>query len=262
MQTDLWFRQQWVGFGSSAPRTGFIGFQFPFVDQNMAAGGMITFDQTGPVSKKGIILNYAYQLKGVLSEDAQLSLGFSGGFQQYAFSSSDVLYYDLEDVLLLGDNTSAFYPTVGGGIYYLSSTDTYYENVFFFGLSYNQIYATNVLVNSFNQERQNHIVFNIGSKIYSSNSYLEPSLTVNITNPEIIDFILGARYEMKNTFWAGLGYSSVNDVMVEGGYIIDRFGGRNGQLKLGVIGNIGIGENINSFGPGAEIYIAYMFQVD
>lgn len=262
MQTDVWFRQQWLGFGSTAPRTGFIGFQMPFVDQNMAAGGMVTFDQTGPVSKVGLLLNYAYQLRGVLSEDSQLSLGISGGFQQYSFSNTDVIFYDVNDVLLQDGATSSLYPTVGAGIHYLSSTDEYYENVFFFGLSYNQLYATNVLVNGFNQERRNHMVLNVGSRIYSRESYIEPSLTVNVTSPEFVDFIAGAKYELENVFWAGLGYSSVNELMIQGGVIIDRFGSRDGQLKLGVIANIGVSDNISNFGPGAEFYAAYMFDMD
>ncbi len=261
VKTDLWFRQQWLGFGSNAPRTGYIGFQYPFVDMSMAAGGMLTFDQTGPVSKTGIILNYNYQLRGFLAENAQLSLGISAGGQQYSFSSGDVLFYDVNDVLLQGSNTSSFYPTIGAGMYYMSTREEYYENVFFLGISYNQIYSTDVLINQFNQKRENHIVFNLGSKIYTENTYIEPSLTVNITNPEIIDFIAAAKYEMRDVFWAGIGYSSVGELVIQGGYILDRFGSRYGQLKIGVIGNIGINESAGEFGPGTEIYIAYRFEV-
>jgi len=260
MKTDVWFRQQWLGFGSTAPRTGFIGFEYPFSDMNMAAGAMVTFDQTGPVSKKGLNLNYNYQLRGFLTEEGQLSLGIRAGFQQYAFSKDDVLFYDTNDQLLQANNTSTIYPTVGAGFYYMSTTDEYYDNMFYFGGSYNQIYTTDVLINQFNQKRENHIVFNIGSKIYSPDSFIEPSLTVNYTNPEFIDFIAAARYEMRNAFWAGIGYSSVSEVSVEGGVILDKFGGRYGQLRAGVIGNISISDEIGNFGPGAEIYISYRFE--
>lgn len=262
IKTDLWFRQQWLGFGGNAPRTGFIGFQLPFVDMNMAASGMITFDQTGPVSKKGLQLNYNYQLRGVLSEDAKLSLGISAGFQQYAFSSSDVLFNDVNDQLLQGNNTSTLYPTFGAGFYYMSSTEEYYDNVFFLGGGYSQIYTTDVLINQYNQQRENHVVFNLGSRIYSRDSYLEPSLTVNYTNPEFIDFIAAMKYEMRDRFWLGFGYSSVSEIAVEGGFVLDRFGSRDGQLRIGVIGNIGISDNVSYFGPGAEFYVAYLFRVD
>jgi len=135
-KTDVWLRQQWLGFGSSAPRTGYIGAEYPFLDMNMAAGGMVTFDQTGPVSKTGLQLNYAYQLKGVLSEDAILSLGIKAGAHQYAFGKDDVLFNDSGDILLQSDQTSTFYPAVGAGVFYKSSTEEWYQNVFFAGLAY------------------------------------------------------------------------------------------------------------------------------
>ena len=113
MHTSVFFRQQWLGFGSSAPRTGFLSFQYPFVDMNMSAGAIVNFDQTGPVSKKGLQLTYAYKLKEILGEDSQLSLGINAGFQQYAFSSSDQVFNDEGDALLQGGNSSAFYPAVG-----------------------------------------------------------------------------------------------------------------------------------------------------
>jgi len=262
MQTDLWFRQQWVGFGSTAPRTGYIGFQMPFVDQNMGAGGMVHFDQTGPVSKTGLQLNYNYQLRGILREDAQLSLGISAGFNQYAFNKDNVIFNDANDVLLQANTNSILYPTIGAGLYYLSSTDTYYDNVFYFGLSYNQLYATDVLINDFNQERERHMIFNMGTKIYSSESYVEPSLTVNVTSPEIVNFIAAIKYELRDRFWAGIGYSSVSELVLQGGYVIDRIASRYDQLRIGIIGNVGINDAISNFGPGTEIYIAYRFEVD
>jgi len=262
MQTDVWFRQQWLGFGSTAPRTGYVGFQMPFTDLSMGAGGMVHFDQTGPVSKAGLQLNYSYQLKGILRENSQLSLGISGGFQQYSFNKDNVIFNDQNDVLLQANSTSALYPTIGAGLYYMSSTDAYYENSFYFGLSYNQLYSTDVLINDFNQQRERHVIFNIGSKIYGDDSFIEPSLTVNVTTPEIINFIAAAKYEMRDRFWVGLGYSSVSELVLQGGYVIDRIASRYDQLRIGIIGNIGINDSVSNFGPGTELYISYRFDVD
>jgi len=261
-KTDVWLRQQWLGFGSTAPRTGYIGAEYPFLDMNMTAGGMITFDQTGPVSKTGLQVNYAYQLKGVLTEEAILSLGIKAGGQQYAFGKDDVVFNDAGDVLLQADKTSTIFPTVGAGVFFKSSTEEWYQNVFFAGLAYHQLYSTDVLVNGFNQKRQSHIFLNLGSRIYSPDSYVEPSLIVNYTNPEIVDFIATVKYEMRNTFWMGFGYSSVSDISLEGGYILNDFGSRDSQLRLGIIGHMGVSEGASSFGPGAEIYVAYLFDMD
>jgi len=131
MKTSVFFRQQWLGFGSSAPRTGFLSIQYPFVDMNMSAGAIINFDQTGPVSKKGLQLAYAYKLKDMLGDDSQLSIGINAGFQQYVFNPAGETFSDLNDQLLQGSSSSALYPAIGAGIYYLSNTRTYDENVFF-----------------------------------------------------------------------------------------------------------------------------------
>jgi type IX secretion system PorP/SprF family membrane protein len=85
---DAFFRMQWLGF-SGAPVTGFISAQYPLIRQNMSFGGILHFDQTGPVSKFGVQLNYAYKLKEVLGRYDQLSLGISGNFQQYIFNQQD-----------------------------------------------------------------------------------------------------------------------------------------------------------------------------
>lgn len=257
MHTSLFFRQQWLGFGSSAPRTGFVSFQYPFVDMNMSAGAIINFDQTGPVSKKGLQLTYAYKLKEILGEDSQLSLGINAGFQQYVFNPSSQIFNDIDDQLLQGSSSSALYPTIGAGIYYLSSTREYDENVLFIGLAFRNAFTTDVLINDSNQARERHIHFNIGARVYQQNSYIEPSITVNYSKPDLVDIRAGLRYEMQDAFWGGLGYSTTNEVSFQGGVVLPEFGNRFGSLRIGGLGNFGISENLSAFGPGFEIFVGY-----
>lgn len=261
MRTSLFFRQQWLGFGSSAPRTGFLSFQYPFVDMNMSAGAIINFDQTGPVSKKGLQLTYAYKLKEVLGEDSQLSLGINAGFQQYVFNPSGEIFNDEGDQLLQGGSSSALYPAIGAGVYYLSSTREYYENVFFVGFAYRNAFTTDVLVNESNQERERHIHFNVGTRVYQQDSYIEPSITVNYSKPDLIDIRAGLRYEMQDAFWAGLGYSTNNEVSFQGGVILPEFGNRYGSLRIGALGNFGISDSLSAFGPGFEFFIGYGYDL-
>ena len=261
MRTSLFFRQQWLGFGSSAPRTGFLSFQYPFVDMNMSAGAIINFDQTGPVSKKGLQLTYAYKLKEVLGEDSQLSLGINAGFQQYVFNPSGEIFNDEGDQLLQGGSSSALYPAIGAGVYYLSSTREYYENVFFVGFAYRNAFTTDVLVNESNQERERHIHFNVGTRVYQQDSYIEPSISVNYSKPDLIDIRAGLRYEMQDAFWAGLGYSTNNEVSFQGGVILPEFGNRYGSLRIGALGNFGISDSLSVFGPGFEFFIGYGYDL-
>jgi len=261
MRTSLFFRQQWLGFGSSAPRTGFLSFQYPFIDMNMSAGAIINFDQTGPVSKKGLQLTYAYKLKEVLGEDSQLSLGINAGFQQYVFNPNSQIFNDENDILLQGSSSSALYPAIGAGIYFLSSTREYDENVFFAGFAFRNAFTTDVLINNTNQARERHVHFNIGTRVYQQNSFIEPSITVNYSKPDLLDIRAGLRYEMEEAFWAGLGYSTTNEVSFQGGVVLPEFGNRYGSLRIGGLGNFGISDNLTTLGPGFEIFIGYGYDL-
>ena len=261
MRTSLFFRQQWLGFGGG-PRTGFLSFEYPFVDMNMSAGALVNFDQTGPVSKKGLQLTYAYKVKDFLGDDSQLSLGINAGFQQYVFDPASQIFNDVDDVLLQGSSSSALYPTIGGGIYFLSNTREYDGNVFFAGLAYRNAFTTDVLINGSNQQRERHIHFNLGTRVYQRYSFIEPSITVNYTAPDLVDIRAGLRFEMEDTFWGGLGYSTTSEVSIQGGFIIPEFGNRYAKLRIGALGNIGLGEDVSEFGPGFEIFVGYLYDLD
>lgn len=261
MNLDIFVRQQWLGF-SGAPTTGYINYQYPFVDRNMSAGGAVTFDKTGPVNKIGLQLNYAYKVVDALGEYSQLSLGLSAAGNNYSFNSTNAVVNDVDDPLL-GASNSGFFPTVGVGMYFISNTREYRsDNAFFFGLAFQQAYESNVILKTLNQKRYSHIVFDFGSRIYSSDGYIEPSLSVNYVKPELLNFQVGAKYEMRDSFWGGLGYSSVNDLNIQGGVILNNFGGRDGKLRIGILANANISNTIQDFGPGLEFFTRYELDMD
>ncbi len=260
MNLDLFVRRQWVGF-SGAPTTGFINYQLPLVNNNMSVGGSINYDQTGPVAKVGANLNYAYKLLDALGEDSQLSLGITAGGQSYSLNTANAIVND-NDPLIGQKTSSGFFPNVGLGFYYISDNrDFKSDNTFFCGLAFNQFYQANVLVNDFNQQRISHVVFDLGTRLYSYDSFFEPSINVNYVNPEIMNLALGAKYEVREKFWAGLGYSTVSDVNIQGGIIMPDFGGRDGRLRAGVLSNIGLTSSFQNFGPGFELFLRYEFDM-
>ncbi len=251
-------RQQWLGFGLNAPRSVFADFQYPFVDYNMAASGGLQYDQTGPVSKRGVVLNYAYHLKDLNDNEASLSLGITAGGFQYVYNPSKEVVLHEDDPSLLSGTKSGFYPSIGGGLFYQSSSRAFKGNsVFYFGGSFIQGYQTNVLVEEFNQKRVSHLTFEAGTKIYGYDYFWQPSISVNYTSPDIMDVLAGVVFEMRDKFWAGAGYSSVRELSVQGGYIINEIGGRDTRLRIGVLGNIGLGDKLENFGPGAELFARY-----
>ncbi|MBC7884683.1 MAG: type IX secretion system membrane protein PorP/SprF, partial [Saprospiraceae bacterium] len=135
----------------------------------------------------------------------------------------------------------------------------YKGNTFFIGGAVNQIYTTKVLVNDFDQVRQKHIHFNVGGRFYNYDTYLEPMITANIVAPDIIDVLYGLKFEMENAFWAGLGFSSAGIAAVQGGVIMNKFGNRYAQLRIGGLATYGLGSTLSKSGPGFELYVGYYF---
>jgi type IX secretion system PorP/SprF family membrane protein len=261
MIADGFFRTQWLGF-KGAPVTGFASVQYPFLDYNMSGGILLHFDRTGPVSKIGGQINYAYHLKQALTRYGQLSLGISGSFNQYTYDGSNEIYNDENDVLLFRNRNSSVFPSMGAGFFYTSNTRTFSDNAFFVGLAIQQLYTTKVLISDFDQVRQKHIHFNLGGRIVQYDSYFEPMLTANLVAPDILDVMYSLKYEREDLFWAGLGYSSTGMAAMQGGVILDRFGSRYAQLRLGALATYGLGSSLARTGPGFELYIAYHFDID
>lgn len=256
MIIDGFFRMQWLGF-SGAPVSGYASFQYPLADYNMSAGALINIDRTGPVSKVGLQLNYAYKVKEFMSKYGQMALGVSANFQQYSLNTDNAIVNDANDKLIGRNTASVFFPAIGGGFFYNSSTREYRENSFYVGAAMNKAFATDVLVNDFNQVRQNHIHFNVGGKIYSYNSFFEPMLIANYVSPDILDVLYSLKYEMRDAFWCGLGYASSGTLGVQGGLIMDRFGSKYAKLRVGGLFSYGLGDTLARTGPNFEFYVGY-----
>ncbi|MBK8628400.1 MAG: PorP/SprF family type IX secretion system membrane protein [Saprospiraceae bacterium] len=258
---DGFFRMQWIGF-SGAPLSGFASFQYPLLDYNMSGGVLLNFDKTGPVSKLGAQINYAYKLKEVLSRYGQLSLGISANFQQYSFNGTNEIFNQPDDPLIFRNRSSVFFPSLGGGFFYTSNIREYKGNTFFLGAAMNHIYTTQVLINDFDQVRQKHFHFNVGGRFYNYDTYFEPMITANLVKPDIIDVLYSLKFEKEDTFWAGLGFSGSGIMALQGGVIMDRFGGnRYAKLKLGVLANYGVSSALANTGAGFEFYVGYNFDM-
>lgn len=258
LEYTAFYRKQWFGF-DNAPNTAVGSVQYPFVDMNMSAGASIISDKTGPVSKTGLQLNYAYKLKEIFSRDDQLSLGINAYLFQYSLSDKDQLLLDSDDPLLNGMTQSKFNPSAGFGFAYFSTTEEYRDNMFYFGVATMQSFSSDLSLATGSAGREQHIFANLGTRLYGYSHYIEPSFQVNYVNPEIIDYILSAKYEMEETFWAGMSYSSTNAISINGGVIMDDVGGRYTQLKIGALAGI---NGSLSTGPTFEFFLAYTSDMD
>jgi type IX secretion system PorP/SprF family membrane protein len=114
------YRLQWVGF-EGAPATYYLSGHTPFQKQPNgrgkrsrrgsrrptgfhAGGGYVYGDNTGPISRTGLNLSYAYHIP--LSREITTSVGLTAGMQQYLFDA---------DKLNLADNSNDFDPVTMGG---------------------------------------------------------------------------------------------------------------------------------------------------
>lgn len=256
---DLFTRQQWFGLGvSQAPRYINASVQIPVEDYNMSIGGGIYSNAFGPVSSVGVTLNYAYHLENVITKHGKLSLALSGTLNSIGFDPSNEFYNDEDDELIAGTRNSTFYPSLGGGIAYYSSKRYFEDNLFFIGTSIYQALSTDVLIQRNNFQRQLHIFTQVGTNITFLNGRVEPSLYINFTDPEIITFTLNALYEMEDTFWAGLSYSTVSDVLIQAGITLPNYQTGN-TVRVGMVGNMNVGTNLVKAGPGFELYLGYDF---
>ena len=258
---SIYARQQWVGLGlNTAPRYFNATLQYPFEDFNMTGGITIHSGKAGPITNTGVVLKYAYQLKSVLSRYSKLSFGISASATSFRFDPSGETYRDAGDPLLIESRNSDFFPSLGGGFHFISNTRAFKGNAFFAGLSLFQALSTNILIDGNNFDKTNHIFAHIGTSLVFQNSKIEPSIHLNYTNPEFVDLILNAKYELEEAFWAGVGFSTVNDLFVQGGVIVPGFGSRYGELKLGFMANINVGQTIQRAGPGFEVFANYGFE--
>lgn len=262
IHTDLHMRQQWLGF-DGAPTSGYASAGYPLVDYNMSGGLSLIFDKTGPVQKAGAEINYAYKLRNIFTRDAQLSIGIGAGLQQYSYDPSNAVVNDTEDPLATGGKVSSLFPSVKAGFFFTSNPKKFDGgNVFYMGGSFTQVYAGDILSGGVDQERYRHIFFEVGTRIQGRDSYLEPSIMFNYTNPELATIVTTVRYELKDAFWAGLGYSTASDMSIQGGFILPDAGSRDSQLRLGALANYGIHDRASEFGLGFEAMISYLYSLD
>ena len=90
------YRNQWVGF-EGAPKTFYLSGETALFQRQMrrrktqpyhGAGGYAYTDNTGPTTRTGVLLSYAYHVP--LNRELYLSSGVFAGFQQFRFDPNKV----------------------------------------------------------------------------------------------------------------------------------------------------------------------------
>ncbi|MBK8080481.1 MAG: hypothetical protein IPK25_09485 [Saprospiraceae bacterium] len=61
-----------------------------------------------------------------------------------------------------------------------------------------------------------------------------------MVKPSVLDILYSLKWKCRNAFTNGLGYASSGIMAAQGGIILDKFGSRFKDLRIGVLANYGL----------------------
>lgn len=226
------YRTQWVGF-EGAPRTFFVSGHVPInkIDEDFArrfrkklnhhgVGGYIFSDVTGPTSRSGAYLSYAFHLS--LTKKVKASMGTFVGVLQNKIDMDNVITADPDNVILSGLQTK-FMPDVSLG------TWIYSDNVFF-GFVVSQLFQNNFFVTEQSgftsySKLQNHYFVHTGYNIrVNKDWYVVPSVLYKFVTPIYSHFDVNVKLKYKQIAWIGASYRQDDAVAALIGFMDSKTG--------------------------------------
>tara|TARA_Y100000766_G_scaffold177654_1_gene152503 strand:- start:673 stop:1983 length:1311 start_codon:yes stop_codon:yes gene_type:complete len=217
------YRYQWQGI-TDAPRTYIMSVHGPHKFKSFGLGGSLYTDVTGPTSKTGMYLSYAYHSQ--MNKETKLSLGLSGGVMQYRVDGTKVNLADPGDLTLPNSPMTRMVPDFGFGAYL-------YGKKFFCGLSVPQfIQAKLDFSDDGTQTLSNltsHFYFNTGYTFKVNQEFsVEPSMMMRYGYPVIPQFDFAAKGIYKENYFIGVMGRTQNGLSVLLG-----FQSTNGKFNFG-----------------------------
>ncbi len=205
-------RFQWTGI-TDAPRTFILSMHGPLKYENMGIGGYLFTDVTGPTSRFGIYLSYAYHIK--LSESMKLSLGLFGGMLQYNVDGSKISMVDKGDPLADQGVQSVYLPDAGFGLYW-------YSDKFYVGVSVPQLLQNKLKLSDTTGilgTLKSHFFVTAGYKFdVGDNFQIEPSILMKYVKPTPVQFDFSARVIYQKMVWLGVSYRTDDAISFLLGY--------------------------------------------
>lgn len=215
-QHDYWEvksnnRLQWIGI-TDAPRTFILSAHGPFKKHNMGMGGSVFADITGPTSRVGFYLSYAYHLK--LSKSLKLGMGLSFGLLQYRIDGTKVTLYDNGDPVFVNQMMTVYTADATFGL------NLKHKN-FNFGISLPQIIGNDLkfLENQEDPQSQlaRHYMAMGGYTFHVGDFGIMPNLLVKYVFPTMPQFDAGLKFDWRDQFWIGASYRHDDAVSFLGG---------------------------------------------
>ena len=201
------FRFQWLKIVDS-PKTYTLSVYGPHKEKNMGYGGYVFNDITGPTTRTTIHLSYAYNFK--LNESLRMSMGLSGGLQQFKIDGSKITLHDDNDPSLSDAIYSTVIPDANFGVYF-------YNEKYSFGIAGHQL--LNSRINFTELEALG--VNKIRPHVYAHGQYkfnidenwdIEPALLLKYLWPAPLQVDLSLRGVYKDIVWLGVDWRSYDAV--------------------------------------------------
>lgn len=265
MEFGAFYRQQWLGF-SGAPVTAQAFIQVPAIHRKVSLGGFLQHDEVGPFTTNSLALTYAYKTELGLRSDDQISFGLSTSFQQYQFTGNQSIVADADDPQTVVDFKNVGRFNAGFGMVYTSRYRFEYDETwFFFGLAANQLIRSKIPSNS------TGIAGNL-NRVFAANTffgfrqpfdfaYLEPSIWLHFSEPNLIGYSVNLNYELEDTFWAGVAYGSGGQASLQAGVILKDGFLQDGKLRIGILGGYNLQQLANNNSFGLECVLGYRFEL-
>ena len=193
-------RYQWKGI-DDAPRTYVVSVHGPSKKYNMGFGGFVFSDVTGPTSRTGGYITYAYHLK--LKEGLKLNFGLAAGFLQFKIDGTRITT-KTSDPILNGGVMAAYQPDFNFGLYLN-------HEKFYVGFACNQLIGNKL---KFFKDQQNirsnldrHFLLSGGYNLaIGSKLIMQPSFMLKYVAPVPVQIEGGLQIKYNDFVWLGATY--------------------------------------------------------
>lgn len=208
------YRTQWVGF-EGAPKTFFVSGHVPInkIDEDFARrfrkklnhhgiGGYVFNDVTGPTSRMGAYLSYAFHLS--LTKKVKASMGTFVGILQNKIDIDKIITADPDNVILSGMQTKII-PDISLGTWI-------YSDKAFLGFVVSQIIENKIFTTEQSgitslSKLSNHYFVHLGYNFRVNRDwYIVPSTLYKFVAPVYSHFDINVKVKYKQTAWVGLSY--------------------------------------------------------
>lgn len=210
-------RSQWVGF-EGAPMTDGLNVHGPIEDTPMGVGLVFQNDHIGFSNTFDFFVAGSYKLD-MPKRGTFLSLGLQAGLQSFVYDGTKAILESQGDINFAG-KYSKLGLNFGLGAYY-------YGEKYFIGFSVPKLLYNNFDVNK-EGYKSTFDIYNTHFFLYGG--YLYKIIDTQMKTTLLLKNVVGAPTQfdvsitalLANQFWIGLGYRSLNDVILLTEYIINR----------------------------------------